>query len=305
MHSRVTGLPQLAAASAIAILAAGVAGCTSASSSAGASGSTASAQPVATSPRQAIQLAANETRNVNSFAATMDIRITSKPGASSSATSGSPGNVDMAGTLQEQLHPSLLASADFSTLQAAGQSLPGGMGEIITSKAVYIKLSLLTQSLHTSKPWIEVPLSGLNASTGLNLSSLFNQLQSSSPLAQTQLFAGATNVRTVGTSTVDGVPVTEYAGTYSTSAVLAKLPADLRGQLSQVLQETGITSAQFQVWVDNQHQVRKEAVVEDASAFTETVTTTVTSINQPVTISTPSASQTTTLPASALSNVAG
>jgi hypothetical protein len=251
------------------------------------------------SATQAIQLAADETRDVNSFDATVNIQISSKPGASDSF-----GNAEMAGTFQEQLHPSLLASVDFNTFSIAGQSM-AGLGEVITPTAIYIKLGLLTQALHSTKPWVEMSLSSLNKSTGLNLSSLINQMQTSSPLTQTQLLAGATNVRTVGTSTVDGVPVTEYAGSYSTSAALAKLPADISGQLGQALQKVGISGAQFKAWIDGQHQVRKEIATEDASAFTETITLTVPSINQPVTISVPAASQTTALPANALSQATG
>jgi hypothetical protein len=251
------------------------------------------------SAKQAIQLAADDTRDVNSFAATADIQVTSEAGAS-----GSLGTAEMAGTIQEQLHPSLLLGADFSKFSAAGQSM-SGLGEIITPQAVYIKLGMLTQALHTTKPWIEMPLSALNKSTGMNLSSLINQMQESSPLTQTQLLAGATNVRTVGTSTLNGVPVTEYTGSYAMSAALARLPADLRGQLSQLVQKVGITEVQFQVWIDGQHQLRKMIATEHGSALTETITMTVTSINQPVTISVPPASQTTTLPASALSNTGG
>jgi hypothetical protein len=302
VYPRIPGLPQLAAVGAIAIIAAGVAGCTSSGNSA--SGSSASGSSAATSPRQAIQLAADETHDVNSFAATLDIRLSGKPGSSDSSDSGISGdlgNTEMAGTFAEQLHPSLLLGADFGTFSVAGQSLAGGLGEVITPKAVYVKLSLLTQAIHTGKPWIELPLSALNQSTGLNLGSLINQAQTSSPLTQTQLLAGATDVRTAGTGTVDGVPVTEYTGTYSMSAALAKLPADLRGPIGQAVRKVGINAAQFRVWIDGQHQVRKEIVTEDASAFTETITIVVTSINQPVTISVPAASQTSTLPASVLS----
>jgi hypothetical protein len=255
---------------------------------------------VAMSATQAVQLAANETRNVNSFAATLNIRMSSKPGSG-----GSLGNAEMAGTFQEQLHPSLLISADFGTFSAAGQSLPGGMGEVITPKAIYLKFSMLTQALHSTKPWLEMPLSGVNKMTGLNLGSLINQAQTSSPLTQTQLLAGATDVRKVGTGTVDGVPVTEYTGAISMSAALAKLPADVRGKLGPMLRKAGMTGAKFRVWIDGQHQVRKEIATLAASAFTETVTTTVTSINQPVNISAPPASQTMTLPGSILSNAIG
>lgn len=252
------------------------------------------------SPRQAIQLAADQTRDVNSFAATMNIQISGKPGSSSSL-----GNTEIAGTMQEQLHPSLLLGVNFGTVSAAGQSMPGGLGEVVTPKAIYIKLGLLTQALHSTKPWIEMPLSALNRSTGLNLSSLINQAQTNSPLTQTQLLAGAANVRKVGTGTVNGVPVTEYAGSYSMSAALAKLPADVRGKLGQILQKVGINGVQFRAWIDNQHQLRKYVATEDGSAFTETIAITVTSINQPVTVSAPAASQTTTLPAGALGNAAG
>lgn len=303
MHSRVTGLPQLAAVSAIAILAAGVAGCTSSSNSATGSGGI---KPAATSPWQVIQLAANETRNVNSFAATLDIRISHKSGSSGSSGSGMSGlgNAEMAGTFQEQLHPSLLVSADFSRFSVSSQPLAGGLGEVITPKALYMKFGPLTQALHTAKPWFEIPLSGLNKITGLNLDSLINQTQTSSPLTQTQLLAGATNVRQVGTGTVDGVPVTEYAGTYSMSAALAKLPSDLRDSVSQAMQKAGFNKAQaqFQAWIDGQHQLRKEVVTVDGSEITETITMTVTSINQPLAISVPPASQTTTLPASVLNS---
>jgi hypothetical protein len=309
VHSPVTGLPRLAAASAIVIIAAGLtAGCTSSGSSAAkptadsappSSAPTGGTHPLAQPASQAIQLAANDARDVNSYAATTTIRMTSK-----SRTSGSPDNVVMAGTIEQQLHPSLLAEADFSTFAAAGQALPGGMDEVITPNSVYVKLSLLTEVLHTGKPWVEVPVSELSQSTGLNLGSLFSQLQASSPLTQAQLLAGTTEVRTVGTGTVDGVPVTEYSGTYSTTVALARLPASVRGPLGQELRKAGIRSARFEVWLNSQHQVRKYVVTETGSAFAETVATTVTSVNQPVNVAVPTASQATALPASALVNAA-
>jgi hypothetical protein len=305
MHSRVTSPPRLAAAGAIAILVATAAGCTASGNSAAkpAAGSArpvaGSARPVAVSARRAIQLAASDARDVNSYAATITIQIGNK-----SKTSGSLDNAVLAGTVAEQLHPSLLVDANFSTFAADGQLLPGGMGEILTPNALYIKLGVLTQALHTSKPWVRVPLSGLNGGSKLNLGSLFSQLQTSSPVAQTQLLAGATDVRTVGTSTVEGVPVTEYSGTYSTAAAIAKLPASVRGPLGQDLRQAGVGSAQFRVWVDSQHRVRKDVVTEAGSAFTETTTTTVTSIDQPVVISVPTISQATPLSASALGNAA-
>jgi hypothetical protein len=283
-------MSRLAAAAAIVILASGVAACGSAGFPAP---KAARSGQQAQTPEQAIQLAANISRAVNSFTATMDIRL--KGGANS---------VNLAGTITEQIRPSLLAKANFSSFNVAGQSFPGGMSEIITPSSAYIKLSMLTQALHTSKQWIAISFSSLSKASGVNLGSLFSQLQTSSPLSQSQLFAGATNVRRVGTGVVDGVPVTEYTGSVSMTQALAKLPASLRTSLGADIEKAGIGAAKFTEWIDAQHQVRKVVVTETGSAFSETITTTVTSINQPVTIQVPPASETTSLPASIL-NAAG
>jgi hypothetical protein len=283
-------MPRLAAAGAIAILVSGAAACSSAGNLVPKAAS--SAQQAQT-PQQAIQLAANTSRAVNSFAANMSVRIDTLGTA-----------INLAGTISEQLHPSLLAEANFSTFGVTGQSFPGGMDEIVTPSSVYIKLGMLTQQLRTSKPWIAVSFSALSKATGVNLTPLFSQLQTSSPLNQSQLFAGATNVRRVGTGVVNGVPVTEYTGSVSMSQALAKLPASMRGTLGADIRKAGIGSAKFTEWVDAQHQVRKVVVTETGRSLTETITTTVTSLNQPVSIQTPPASQTTTLPASFLGNLA-
>ena len=78
------------------------------------------------------------------------------------------------------------------TLSAAGQSLPGGLTEIITPSNLYMKWRVLTQELHTGKPWLVIPVSALSKSSGVNLSQLFSQATSSSPLNESQLLAGAT-----------------------------------------------------------------------------------------------------------------
>lgn len=271
------------------ILASSVAACSS--SGGGKPGSGQQAQ----TPQQAIELAANTSRAINTFAATVNVKLNS--------SAGSAGAVNLTGTVTEQLHPSLLAEADYSSFAAAGHSFPGGMSEVITADSVYIKLSLLTQALHTDKPWIAIPFSALSKASGINLSSLFNQLQTSSPLSQSQLFAGATNVRKVGTGTINGVPVTEYSGSVSMTQALAKLPADLRSSLGPIIKKAGINSARFSEWLDAQNQVRKVIVTESGSKFSETITTTVNSINQPVHIRKPAASQTISLPASILNQM--
>jgi hypothetical protein len=58
----------------------------------------------------------------------------------------------------------------------------------------------------------------------------------------------------------------------------------------------GFTEMTFTVWIDGQHTVRKAVDTETGKDVTETITTTITSINQPVNIAVPTASQTSPLP---------
>jgi hypothetical protein len=266
-----------AAIGALALLAA--AGCSSGS------GSNA-APPQAETPARAVQLAASVAGQVNSFTATLDLNLTLTTG-----TSGAE-SVAGAGTVSEVVHP-LLGEFTFSTLKAAGISLPGGMSEIITPNEIYIKLAELTSLLHTDKQWLGLPVSSASSAAGLNLGSLFSQSDTSNPLTITQLLAAATDVKMVGTGTMDGVPVTEYTGTYTLATALDKLPASVRSATSAAFKQSGLgaAKARFTVWIDAQHIVRKEITVLASSTFSESITITVTSVNQPVTITPPSAGQ--------------
>ena len=222
---------------------------------------------------------------MSSFASTLSITM-------SGSVSGT-----MAGTIQIRSKPSLLAEADFGTLDVAGHSLPGGMREILTSKTIYLKLALLSQLY---KPWAQIPYSVLQQGTGINIGQLTQQVQSNNPLVQTQMLAGAKNVRAVGTQTIGGVKTIHYTGSYAVAAGLAKLPASLRAVEGKGLQALGIRVVAFNAWIDPQHETRKIVVTENGSAERLTSTLQVTSIDHAVSVTLPPASQVATIPASAL-----
>jgi hypothetical protein len=283
--SRLTGaLPRLTAlAGAATVLAA-------CSSGGGTPSPSASTSVAALSARQTIRLAADTAQRVTSFSGTMGITMN---------LTGQPA-VTMSGTIAEQLSPSLEAEIDFAAIESGGQSLPGGLDEIVTRQAVYIKMGVLAQALHTSKPWVKLPLSELGSLTGADLNQLFSQAQANNPLAQAQMLTASPDVHKVGTGVVGGAPVTEYAGTYSIAKGLASLPAGLRSTLNSQIASLGLKTGQFHVWIDGQHQVRKIILDLTGSKLTETVTETITSVNQPVSITLPATGQTYTIPASAL-----
>lgn len=291
MQAGTARLPLYAAGLTVIVVAAAVTGCAASSSSAGASGS--SAPPV--TPLAAIKLAANVSAQANTFTGTMSLQSTAAAGAASSA------DVSMSASFAEQLHPSLLASVDIESLSTAGTSLPGGLTELITPTDLYLKWSYLTQLLHLTKPWLVAPLSTLGNGTGASITQLINQATGNSPLSQSQLFADATSVRQAGTGTIAGVPVTEYTGTVPlNSKTLSNLPGTLKTQVAQYMNTLGVTSENFTVWIDGQHLTRKAVVTLAGKSTTETVTLTITSINKPINVSVPPASQTSPLPASAL-----
>ncbi|MGP0023446.1 MAG: hypothetical protein ACLPKE_08780 [Streptosporangiaceae bacterium] len=265
-----------------------LAGCSSSSRTpaAKATGSP-SASPSATSltATQAIARAGQNAGQVTSFAAAVNVHTA---GGTTSTISG---------TLQERTEPSPLVVANFGSVTAQGQSLPGGIEEILDSNAIYLKLAQLGKE--TGKPWVEIPASELSQISGGSLGQLL-QNNSSDPMVQTQMLASSTNVKKVGTATLGGVPVTEYTGTYPVSAGLAKLPASERTKVSQQFQALGLTTEQFKIWLDGKQQVRKVVTSAQDSKAQETSTIQVTSINGPVNAAIPAASQTATVPASEL-----
>jgi hypothetical protein len=206
--------------------------------------------------------------------------------------------VNMSGTMEEQTQPSPVLVMNFSHFGLQGHAVPGGIQEIINSNAIYLKMAQLSRM--AGKPWVKMPLSGISKASGVNVSQLFQQAESSNPLVQTQMLASSANVRKVGTATVDGVPTTEYTGSYPVSAGLAKLPASARAKIAPQLQAMGLTTQTFRIWLDSQQQVRKVITSDQGTSEQVTSTVQVTSINQPVTVSLPPASQTATVPASAL-----
>jgi hypothetical protein len=238
----------------------------------------------------AIREAAQQAGKATSFAADVNVQTT---GTASTTISG---------TLKQQTGANPLAVADFGSVTVQGQKVPGGMEEIINSSGVYLKMAQLAQ--RTGKPWVEIPASSMSKLSGGSFSQLL-QNGSSDPLTQTQMLSSSPNVKKVGTATINGVPTTEYTGTYPISAGLAKLPAATRSTIAAQLKTLGLTTEHFTVWLDDQQQVRKIVTTEKGSSVQVATTIVVTSVNQPVSASIPSAAQTTKLPASELGGSGG
>lgn len=251
-----------------------VAGC-----SAGATSSTgASAKP--TSPRTALLLAAEQTGQLHTMAASY-----------SAQTNGSQ---TLAGTILVQYKPALLIEA-VANVEASGQSLH--LTEIVSSKAMYLKMSELSKE--AGKPWVEIPFSGLKGNDGSLFSQLLQDVQNNNPQQQAKMLTASKNVRSLGTFAIDGVRTTEYTGSYTTASALAVLSPSQRKVLGPELKQ--LTGAiRFSDWIDAQHHVRKTVITETVSGQQITLTTNTTAINQPVNIKLPPRRRVALIPAGSL-----
>lgn len=264
-----------------------VAGCGSAANSGSNAGSgsarnTGSSTAHGMTASRALSLAAAQARKVNSFTATMNI-----------VTRGSLAT-HMTGTLQERVRPTVLAHQVLSIHGGSGLPVPGSMQTLLTGRAIYLNMSTLSRV--AGKSWVKIPFSSLKKSTGVDLAPLIHQLQGNNPLAEAQMLPAATNVRRIGSQTVNGVPATEYSGSLDVGKAMTRLGPGLRKLMGPALSATGIRTAHFRVWVDGQHQVRKLVETEGGTSYQVASTIVITSINQPVHIHVPPASQVASMP---------
>jgi hypothetical protein len=208
---------------------------------------------------------------------------------------GNPVVATTTATTQLQLRPTLLADESLHT-SASGRSV--SVEEIVSAKAVYIK----EPNALTGKSWVEIPFSELGGSLGSSISTLLQNAQNGNPAEQTQLFTASKNVHVVGTEMVNGVETTHYKGTVTAATALASLKPSVRKGLAPLLKLiTG--DIQFDVWIDAEHVTRRLVEVETVAGEPATVTVNVTSVNQPVQITPPPASEVTIPPRSQLGGI--
>jgi hypothetical protein len=217
---------------------------------------------------QALQLAAQQTQQISSLNAGLQIQATGALNAS------------MAGHLNEVLSPTPMMSVTGNA---------GSLGHvriILDNGTAYLRSPFVTRAY--GRPWIMGSYAGLSSSSGLNLGSLLGLLQASNPMTQTQLLGYGTNLRMMGHSWWDGSRMTEYGGHYMLSSVLRQLGSspDMRTMVASWM-TSGIQMTRFRVWMDHAHLVRKLVLIEVAGNTTVTITLLVHSFNQPMQISTP------------------
>ena len=264
---------RLSAALAAAVIAALAAGCSASGS--GGSSTSASGGGQATSALQAIKLAAADSRTINTMAMSLNEQF---------------GTTTITGTIQLRRDPLLMR--DNLAVTTNGTTID--MSAIIDTSAYYLRIPQLSGV--TGKPWVKITLGQLSSKTGINLAQAFQQAQNMSPSSTTQIFTASQDIHKVGTATINGIPTTEYAGTVTAAGAISRLPVASRKQLASLLSSLGTSPVSFQVWIDGNNVVRKAVENLTVAGQHAVVTSTVTAVNQPISITIPPASQTGTIP---------
>jgi len=219
------------------------------------------------SSSSALSLAAQQTQQVRSFRADVEIQAT---GAL---------NATLTGTLHEVTTPSPIVS-----LHANAGAL-GNIRVILANGMAYMRSPFMMSTY--GKPWVMGSTSTMSSASGLNLGPLLGLLSTSSPLVQVPLFSQASNLRMMGHSMMSGSQMSEWGGHYMLSNVMGSLNPSLQPSFQSVM-NSGITMTRFRTWMDSTHQVRKLVLIEVGNNTQITITLVITAINQPMHITMPS-----------------
>jgi hypothetical protein len=211
--------------------------------------------------------------------------------------------VTMHMTGQLRLHPKLAMAMNIDQLQSKGQTVPGGIQEILLGDTIYMKMPALSQ-MTGGKPWIKISLKEVGSKAGISIDQLLQQAEQQNPADQTKLFTASKDVKQVGTETIDGVKTTHYTGTVSPSEMAGKLDSKLQAQFEGLYKQLGVSSTAFDVWVDGDSLPRKMVTKMTTKSGTMSTTILYRDYGKPVSISAPPASLTGSLPSN-LPNVGG
>jgi hypothetical protein len=157
-------------------------------------------------------------------------------------------------------------SMQFNGLPAAAASaIPDGttITEVFSGTTVYIESPLFEGKLPNGARWAKLDLAASAKTLGLDPSALSSGQANPAQFLE-YLHSMGGEVRQSGTETVRGVPTTHYSGTIDLHKVLEKASsgesAAAKSAIDQVINQLGSGTIPVQVWVDDQHMVRKMVI---------------------------------------------
>jgi len=198
--------------------------------------------------------------------------------------------MSMTGHGKVQVEP-LAMDLEVIDMTVAGQKTSGRM--VLLDNVLYLKMPQLSAMIAPAE-WVEMDVSKIDELGGRSFEELMDQTRQLDPMAQIRMLQASGDFHEVGTEAVGGVRTTHYAGSVEVSKLseLSGLDADLRRLVEEKYAELGVSTLNYEVWLDRDFLVRKMVTNLPGSAGTQTITLTISDYNQPVKIEAPPASAT-------------
>jgi hypothetical protein len=141
---------------------------------------------------------------------------------------------------------------------AGGKSLT--IDEIIDGHVIYMGGDVFGSQLPEGKKWVKLDLDAEAAKQGIDLGALGGGA-SQDPAAALDYLKGAGPSRKIGTATVNGTQTTQYHVDVDLRKVAAKSDdPDAKKAVEKLIQTSGVRTMPVDVWVDDQHLVRRERI---------------------------------------------
>jgi hypothetical protein len=139
------------------------------------------------------------------------------------------------------------------TVTAGGREIP--VETIVTGNVLYMRSSVFAQTLTEGKQWIKVDLAELAKQRGTDLSSFLNA--SPTPTNALAYLAGASDVKKVGSESVQGTKTTHYDVTVDLQRAASRAQGTVRASLERAISQSRLKTLPLDVWVDGSGYIRK------------------------------------------------
>ena len=206
-------------------------------------------------------------------------------------TSTGETEISMTGHGSVQVDP-LAMDMEFTDMTVAGQSM-SGVSMVFVGDVFYMKMPALSAAIAPAE-WVKMDLSEVPELSGLNFKDLLDNTRQMDPMTQIRMLQASGDFHEVGSESVDGVQTTHYSGSIDVSKLsdAAKLDKDMRKLVEEGYAALGVSTVDYDVWIDGDFLVRKMVMELPGSTGTQTMTMTISDYNKSVDISAPAESET-------------
>jgi hypothetical protein len=143
---------------------------------------------------------------------------------------------------------------------AGGPQIP--VDTLVTGDVFYMRSPVFTQSVQQGKQWIKVDLAQLSAQRGLDVTPLLTA--SPTPANALAYLQGVSDVKEVGSQSVQGVKTTHYRVTVDVHSAVNHASGRERTTLERVISQSKVETLPMDVWIDRTGYIRKVDYEEHA-----------------------------------------